>query len=840
MRRLLFLLVVFILLNLSASPAVAQLSDLVSVRVEPGFDGYFHEDYWLPLRVSVRNEGDAIEGELAVRPETSGRVVSNAYSVPVSLPNGAAQSVFLYVLARSFPPQLTVELLNAEGERVAQETVTISALEPQDRLHVIVTGAASEGVVLGALNPAGAVNQQVRWSVENLPDRAAALAAVDTILLLNIDGEMLTVGQVQALREWVRNDGHLIVAGGPGGVATAQPLAEWLPFVMEGTTTVDNLAALAAYVGADAADLDERAVIATGTLRDGGRILAATPSGDPLLVRDTYGAGTIDVLTADPTLAPLRGWGALPNLWFSLGASVNPYPAWGQNFLDANEAAVATAILPGVDLLPPVQSMLIFLVLYVLIIGPLNYIILSRINRRGWAWVTIPLLIVVFAGMTWTVGFNLRGGDVIISRLHVVEGWSGTDEGRLRELIGVLSPRREAYTLTMDDERLLRVMPALDEGGLLGQNITQSTADINQEPTFSAQNFTVDGGIFANFSTLGSASVPDIGGSLTLTYNADNTQSLIGAIRNDSDLILQDPILLVRGMAIQLGDALQPGDLRPINPNQITLATEAQNPIPSPLEYSTENIIADLRLSRFRAIERSNQVSANEVLGLATLTTRERDQMIDNLEESEAQIFNRRAALLNSFMRDQFGSTSRGHGAYVLGWTDDWPRDMDIVGVSWRTIDTTLYIIALDVTVEQPPSSQRVTIMPDQFTWASLERDQVETTSGPNDLLLLPNSAMSLRYMPLSDAQLAQVDEMTLRLDRSSSRGTRVEVFMWNWQTGEWDASEFDNLLSEVYTLSNPEPYLGPNNVVHIRLSLGDDIGTARIQGVLLTQTGTF
>ncbi|MBK8024645.1 MAG: hypothetical protein IPK19_25285 [Chloroflexi bacterium] len=45
-----------------------------------------------------------------------------------------------------------------------------------------------------------------------------------------------------------------------------------------------------------------------------------------------------------------------------------------------------------------------FLALYILLVGPANYFLLSRINRREWAWVTIPILILVFSALAHTLG----------------------------------------------------------------------------------------------------------------------------------------------------------------------------------------------------------------------------------------------------------------------------------------------------------------------------------------------------------------------------------------------------------------------------------------------------
>ena len=84
----------------------------------------------------------------------------------------------------------------------------------------------------------------------------------------------------------------------------------------------------------------------------------------------------------------------------------------------------------------------------------------------------------------------------------------------------------------------------------------------------------------------------------------------------------------------------------------------------------------------------------------------------------------------------------------------------------------------------------------------------------------------------------AEVDEIGLHIDRRASRGIRVALELWNWETETWDLQE--DIRTEDYVISNPEPYLGPLNMVDIRVSLGDELGSARMQGLWVTQAGNF
>ena len=76
---------------------------------------------------------------------------------------------------------------------------------------------------------------------------------------------------------------------------------------------------------------------------------------------------------------------------------------------------------------------------YILLIGPINYLVLRRLDRREWAWLTMPVLIVVFAVGAYGIGSLLRGSAVIVNEVAIVRGapgaTDGTGPGRTRHLL---------------------------------------------------------------------------------------------------------------------------------------------------------------------------------------------------------------------------------------------------------------------------------------------------------------------------------------------------------------------------------------------------------------------
>lgn len=825
-------------------PVAAQdntIQNLVSIEIEAAFDGNYRPNHWFPLRVRLQNNGGDVNGRLIVRPEGSGAVVTNAYSVPVSLPNGSTQAVFLYMQAQPFARGATLELLDADGARVAEQIFSLNSLEGQDKLYAVVSDGNAATLALNGVAPARFAAFSTRWSTDNVPDYAAALHALDSIILYNVDSSSFTTRQRAALLDWTALGGHLLIVGGPRWQATASGFDEILPLLPDDTDTIDDVSALATYAGLDAT-LDGRTVIATGAVAAGARVLIETDAGVPLLVRGTHGAGTVDYLAADPALEPLASWVDLPQFWLQTFLSPTPETGWRRGFLELGAAATAIAVLPDVELLPPVLQMMAYIAAYILLIGPINYMVLTRLNRRSLAWLTIPALIIGFSSVAWSVGFNLRGNDLILSRLNVIQSFPDTQTARVDQLIGVLSPRRDNYQLSVADERMLRVMPALVGGGFLQQNITQSTSEIVQRDTFSAENITIDGGIFANFATTGVTQAPDISGSVTITYvdgtdagEDDFSQNWQGVVRNDSDFALEDAVIYARNRFYRLPDAIAAGDVVSFNTADFEVRRNGENwyPPASPLASSYDLELGDINTSRSERFR--SQRSALVLLDRRAETER----TFERTEEGTEELV-RRESFLRSFFLDQYNTDALGDAVYLVGWSNELAPDVTIEGVSVRDVETALYIVQLETNVEQAPPSQTVALDVDQFTWFIKESNLSE--GGNEELRIFSEGFVEMRFTPLPSALLDEIHSLTVALDRSGRRGRDVALELWNWEAQEWVVVSASPI--EVYSFDDPARFIGPGNIVDVRLGLDIEvIGNADstlIDNVRITQTGNF
>jgi len=618
--------------------------------------------------------------------------------------------------------------------------------------------------------------------------------------------------------------GHLIVTGGQNWQATAAGVAPLLPLTPESSREIDGLQPLADWLRDDN-DLNEPTVIATGTLSDDAQVLVAAEDGTPLLVRRTPGAGKVDYLAADPNNAPLRGWDGLPDLWLALVTSGSPLPGWGNGFVDWEAAARAAEILPGYDPLPDILPLFGFLVLYIALIGPLNYLILNRINRREWAWVTIPVLILVFSVLSYALGFNLRGNVALLNRVAVVQAWHDSDLAQVDELIGLLSPRRAQYNLIADGSETLRPIPRpLQATSLLTRN-TQSSMDIRESEQFEALDFNVDASFIAGFHASGMIEKPAISGQATFADDTLAGQQIVrGSVRNDSELTLTDPVILARGVALHLDQPLAPGEIATFD-----LTLPGDNP-PAPILRLP---LAVTSLFSSRTSESAVKSSVIDILSPEKYAAN--IARLIGTDSVEQQVNRRRQYFLSSLINDYYNAGGRGDNVYLAGWSDTTPFDTEITGTSWNAQDTALYLFELE-SERISPATGSVTISEDQFTWVVQEYAGLNDIS-PVSFQMQPGEEVVFRYTPLPTAVLSETESLTVNLDNLSMGVRTMPIYLWNWEANAWDSL---NVVNNSTTISSPARYLGPNNAVQVRL-LADEIGGfVRVGRVSVEQTGTF
>ncbi len=461
-----------------------------------GIGGRYRPGGWCPVTVKVHNPGaDALDGQVQALSEADpnagrfGRPTVNAgaalFSRPLSVPGGGTGQTQLYT--QGLDPGagvVTVQVADGrtrgDGRILAQGSSSstggstlpaVSGLPLTDQdLFLVGFGAdpgaftSLNGQKLGLVHlpgvgaglpsfPAGAGSnptfpltgnaQVVSVLPADLPDRPVGYSGVDAFLLRgDAPLDALSEAQADALKDWVAGGGYLVVictGADPGPFAS--PFFQGLLPASVRTTGKGTLA------------LTLKPLPGVRTPVSG-------------LICGPYGAGQVAMTTLDLAAKPPPPpfWAAaLPVPHTLLHAAAAHDQALAQSYYGYNNTdsgLLSAAVLRGPSLdAPGTWVIALFLLAYLIVLIPVNYLVLKRLDRRELAWATIPALVIVFAVGTFAVGYAAKGGSVFVNRAAIVETAAGQTSAGVRGALGLFSPRRTSYDLTLTGTGLSAALP---------------------------------------------------------------------------------------------------------------------------------------------------------------------------------------------------------------------------------------------------------------------------------------------------------------------------------------------------------------------------------------------
>jgi len=400
-----------------ASGGGVQASDgqQLNMTVQVGYHNAVKAGQWMPVVINITNNGPNLDGTLEIQTGSAqggpngpatGVVI---YHMPLSLAAGAAKQVRTYVVQDQFSGSMTARVVE-HGRVISSQSAS---------------GGNSSGVLIGVLSDRpgaldglatvrlGGSTGVTHLAAAELPDMSLLLRGFDLLAIDDFASDTLTTTQRTALNDYVMNGGALLLGTGGSWHKTLAGLpASIIPMQVTGTQT---LAASHAFGGRDGLE------VATGNLT-GGSVWLAEGS-QPLLIEKLIGSGIVTMATFDwnqdvvagsrGTTAILRqvfvrstyGIGSPPSFGFGKGPWVASVSMKGGSLTQALYSA------PALDL--PAWWIVGALVLgYVLLVGPINYVVLRAINRRALAWVTVPVISIAASGVAYGASVLTKGRSV--------------------------------------------------------------------------------------------------------------------------------------------------------------------------------------------------------------------------------------------------------------------------------------------------------------------------------------------------------------------------------------------------------------------------------------------
>ncbi len=310
--------------------------------------------------------------------------------------------------------------------------------------------------------------------LQNLPLAWTGYCGLDALILYDPDWSLISPPQQQALAQWVSNGGQLMIILGSKPIPPDSPIGKLIPFTISSPRNT--------LISPEA--LDGLGIKTPKTLdlplwkfppepfNPGWSAVQVNPTGDPLEMKGSVGFGRLLLLGFDPKQLPFNLDEQNQAFWMThLKLLVdadrlteekdeNAYPGGGfgpRGYYGGGEGSPETAgvnnilsHLMSISELEPISIWWILAILgtMALLIGPVDYMILKRMNRLPWTYLTFMSVLAVFTvGAYFGVEF-LRAGDNQLRRLCVLDKIDGSGHCWQSGYTGIFASRSDDYLVT--------------------------------------------------------------------------------------------------------------------------------------------------------------------------------------------------------------------------------------------------------------------------------------------------------------------------------------------------------------------------------------------------------
>lgn len=507
---------------------------------------------------STAEASGAIRVYRAAAPGKSAAEQSLYFERHVALPRGGrrAETVYYYCQEDEPPRQLCVTFLPDEGPapppvfpdlQVDRESALVLVVSSQDAEDALAVFRSS--LIPGPRRPWRA--EAVRADVSALPDHMAGYDPFDVVVVTDLDQGDLAPERARALLDWVEAGGDLVVSF-TGRLAVPAALRPVLPVERPGgpdRAVERSLVALRALGGGLEWPGSERVLCDHVVPAPAAEVLAGAPDA-PLILRGRHGAGWVTYLAFPLDAAPLRAWKARPLFAGSLvrlpraellGKHDAPMVAPPLEELQLNlSEALATLTPPSALLIAPL------LLLYVALVSPVNYVLLSRRRRLHLSQPVAAAVVLLFGGAFYGIGRVYKGSEDMTTQVAILE--LPTERGKAR--VDVMT----GYYSTSQALVSAQGPPGAVVGPIAEEPAGREGRVIDDPAGARLDSLTVATWSLRRFRSLRAQDL----GAVALDLRLEDS-ILRGSISNRTQMTLEAPTLLMPNGFVELGEPLAPG-----------------------------------------------------------------------------------------------------------------------------------------------------------------------------------------------------------------------------------------------------------------------------------------
>ena len=564
---LLVMLVMSFILPTTQASAAATLE----VKATAGVSGKAKYQSVVPLQVTVKNNGADFSGDMAINSSNSYEAAS-ALVVPIDIAAGEEKTFTFYLDGLADYSYSDTDLFAfyegsiEKGKKIAYKgtkRLQSNFLDPSSTFIYTLTDKSDRLSALLRLSTFVAQSNVEVFNINQLkdytlPEDSQGLAMANVIVVDEVAIADLTPKQQEALLKWVQDGGTLLLGAADQINATAGVFKEYLPLSLSQEMTAISAEALTKLSGGG---IFTQPISVYSATSSEGSLPVLTENNEVLAAKKKVGSGEVIQTTfslGDQPLASMDGYGALLAKVINIQSiSQQGMMRQGQSPLDqiSYELRNINELFPSFEV--SVSYMLIVIILYILIIGPILYFVLKKADKREHAWWIIPSISVVLSIVLFIVGAKDR---IVQPQVQQSAFYKVNEDNSVNGYYveSILTNRSGDFVVNADQNttavalrnynNFTGTMGPLHESSYIKENASGSTLTLRDLSYWSVQSFG------------GKTSAQNIG-KMDIDITLKN-EKLTGTVKNNFPFALKDVILISGVKEVKLGDIEANGTLQ--------------------------------------------------------------------------------------------------------------------------------------------------------------------------------------------------------------------------------------------------------------------------------------
>jgi len=566
------IIILLLMLLIIGGSNIAYGEEELDVNVNIGFNGFYKYNYNIPVRIEIKNNLEDINGKVQLLFDEGGidKPLYIAYTKELNIAKGTNKVIDMSILLESSVSSAKLRILDNKDKLVYEEKVEIYSGKSENTLGIGVLSNDIDSLRYLTLvnyftqnNNVDSAKSYIAELDDFMLEKADYLNSLNILVINNYDTEKLNSSHIDSIESWVSKGGVMIVGTGLSYNRTLKGLSDIVDMNVQQTSYLDNFNKVLSNSN-EVFDTSQTLPIAIGEFNTGKNLL--TYDGNVLVNELQYGSGRIITTAFDLGLSPFVEWRGKYDLISELlygkillnnESTLNNRSLFNNYRFTSNMQAIPNSKLPKLEI------GFIILGVFLLFVGPINYIVLKRLDKREIAWVTIPAITVFFTLVMYFWGIGASFKDPLMNNISIISLDSITKNVDINTISGVIGFSKGDIDVTTDENVAFRV------SSRYRNNINYSSFqkdDVILEYDLRTNTHIIfkERGIW-DTQTVVLNETKEMEGDLVqeLTFN---DSMLEGSIKNDTSIDLEDAFIIYGQNVKKLGN-INKGQLKDININ---------------------------------------------------------------------------------------------------------------------------------------------------------------------------------------------------------------------------------------------------------------------------------